>query len=323
MSIDLKDLWIRPCTSMGDVREFIEKYHYSHSVKGITPFLSFEVVLKNAPGTQVGAAIFGVSGQIQTERKYGVYLGSKRHYRPGVVSVELRRFVLLDEVPRNAESFLLGRLLQKLATLGVERIISYADPNQVRADDNGPLRHPDGKHTGLIYHASGFHMVKEAGKTKAVIMQRDFTQDGKTFKAGRRLPIRNLDQYQNFRVRTESDLPVEILAEWRAAFDPDPKKSRAVEWTETATGRKVYVIKTPERRTSLSKRLRAAIACGVAKIEPEDGKILHIKDLFPDMEHYEIANGDGHEPDRPSGKGLDKPSLLHKKSVGIPTPEHP
>lgn len=309
MSIDLKDLWIRPCTSMGDVREFIETYHYSHSIKGITPFLSFEIVLKENPGTQVGAAIFGIPGQIQTERKYGSYLDSKRFYRPGIVAVELRRFVLLDEVPRNSESFLLARLLQKLANLGVERIISYADPNQKRTD------HPDGKHTGLIYHATGFHLVKEAGKTSAVIMQRDFIQDGKIFKAGRRLPVRNLDQYQNFRVRSESDLPEGVFAEWKAAYD----LGRAVLWVEGATERKVYVIKTPERLTSLSKRLRAAIECGAATIEQEEGKILHIKDLFPDMEHYEIPQGDGDEPNRPSGKGLDKPTDSHKKSIRIKT----
>ena len=322
MSIDLKDLWIRPCTSMGDVREFIEKYHYSHSIKGITPFMSFEVVLKDTPGVQVGAAIFGVPGQIQTERKYGAYLGCKEIYRPGVVSVELRRFVLLDEAPKNAESFLLGRLLQKLATLGVERIISYADPNQKRES------HPEGKHTGLIYHAAGFRLIKEAGRTKAIIMQRDFIQDGKTLKAGRRLPIRNWDQYQNFRVERKSDthdpekdlahLP-EILSEWKAAFDPDPKKSRAVVWIEGATNRAVYVIKTPERLTSLSKRLRAAVECGAAKVESEEGKILHIKDLYPGMEHCEVPQGDGHEPNRPSGERLNKPTITHRKSVGIPT----
>ena len=320
MSIDLKDLWIRPCTSMGDVREFIEKYHYSGSIKGITPFLSFEVVLKDRPGTQVGAAIFGTSGQTQTERKFGKYLGSKSDYRPGIVAVELLRFVLLDEIPRNAESFILSRMLQKLVAIGVERVYSYADPNQKREDDDGPLRHPDGKHTGLIYHATGFHLVEQGGKTKAIIMQRDFTKDGKTFKKGRRLPVRNLDQYQNFRVFSKEELPPGISEEWEAAFAKHgTKKNGAVVWKERATGRNVYVIKTPERRTSLSARLRSALDEGAATREPEDRKILHVKDLIPGMEFYEIPQGDGHEPNRPSGERLNQPTFSHKTSVGIST----
>jgi hypothetical protein len=270
---------------MGDIRKFVEEHHYSHSVKGITPFMSFEVVLKDDFQKQVGAAIFGMPGQTQTERKYGEYSASKQETRPGVIAVELRRLVLLDELPKNSESFLLGRMLQKLATLGVERVISYADPNQKRPE------HPDGKHTGLIYCASGFHLVKEAGSTRAAIMQKDFTVDGKTFKKGRRLPIRNLDQYQNFRVRSESELDPKVLHDWKTAVSLE--KPRAICWTERATGRLVYVIKTPEYLTSLSVRLRAAIASGAATLEKEEGKILHIKDLFEGMEYYEIPRGEG------------------------------
>lgn len=238
MEINLSDLWVLPCTSMRDVREFVEKHHYSHSIKGVTPFLSFEVVLKEDHQKQVGAAIFGVGAMTQTKKKFGEYTGTER---PAVRAVELRRFVLLDELPRNSESFVLGNMLKKLATLGVDRIYSYADPNQLRAE------HCDGKHTGVIYSACGFTPVQGGGKTKAIIMQKDF----KEWKKGRRLPVRNLDQYQTFKVKSEGDLDPGVLVEWKTAA----AKGGAVVWKEKA-GRLVYVIKTPERLTLLSKNLR-------------------------------------------------------------------
>jgi hypothetical protein len=270
-------MWIRPCTSMGDVREFVEKHHYSHSVQGITPFLSFEIVRKEDHQQQIGAAIFGAPGQTQTEQKYGEYAGSKQEWRPKYVAVELRRFVLIDELPKNSESWLLSRLLQKLTHLGVDRIISYADPNQQREE------HPDGKHTGLIYRAMGFHKVKAAGKTKAIMMLKDYTEDRKTFKKGRRLPIRNIDQYQNFRVKDKSSLDPKIKIDWETA----KRKDKAVVWTERSTGRSVYVIKTEEYLTSLSKRLRNALKVGAAQFESEEGKILYIKDLRTGMPYFE------------------------------------
>jgi len=100
------------------------------------------------------------------------------------------------------------------------------------------------------------------------------------------LPIRNLDQYKNFRVKTESDLPPEVLFDWEKAA----RNKRAVRWEERKTGHFVYVIKTPQYLTSLSKRLLLALECGAAKRIREKGKILYIKDLTKGMEFYGTPN---------------------------------
>jgi hypothetical protein len=278
------------------------EHHYSQSVKGATPFLCFEVVHKENLQKQVGAAIFGPPGQAQTDATYSEL--SSGSQRPKYVCVELRRFVLLEEEGKNSESFILSRILQKLTHLGVDRVISYADPNQLRDS------HPDGKHTGLIYRAVGFHFKKEAGPTKAIIMAEDFLEDGKTFKKGRRLPIRNLDQYQNFPVYPTSpdngldNLSQQVRLDWLTAarqFDANCKKckeerqktgygcdrhARATRWMARTTGKMVYVIKTEQYLTSLSIRLRHALTTGSAVKEAEDGKILYIKDLHRGMPYF-------------------------------------
>jgi hypothetical protein len=279
--MELDDLWIRPCTNMADVKDFIVKHHYSQSIKGITPFLSFEVVSKTDYQRQLGAAIFGVPGQASTELLYGEYEGSKQTHRPWVVAVELRRFVLLDELPKNSESYLLSRMLQRLEVLGVERIISYADPQQMRPD------HPDRNHTGLIYSATGFHMVNQVKHVSSYLMTRDFEMGGKVFKEGRRIPRRNFDQYKNYRGMTIDDVENEqFRQDWKANIST----GKSVSWVERSTGKNVFIVKIPAHLTSLSKRLRAAVSKGAAVIVPEAGKILWVKDLQRGMVYVETPS---------------------------------
>lgn len=163
----MNDLVVRPC-SFGEAAAFVVKHHYMCSTKGITPTHCYQVT--NRVGVVVGAAIFGKPA----------YRGTEARYSGGLRLVELRRFVLLDECPRNSESKVLGMLLRLLREEGIQRVLSYADPNQKRND------HPEGRHTGLIYRATGFRQVTKAKRTKAVWFN------------GRRYPIRNLDQYRQY-----------------------------------------------------------------------------------------------------------------------------
>jgi len=259
---------------MGDVRDFIVEHHYSHQIKGITPFLSFEVVHKENYQKQLGAAIFGIPGQMNTERKWGEYVGSKQTNRPGVVAIELRRFVLLDELPKNSESYVLAQMLQRLEVLGVERIISYADPNEKRPE------HDDGEHTGLIYSATGFHLISQVGRVSSLMMERDFEMEGKVFKKGTRIPSRNLDQYKNYRSDGLDEIEDEkFKSDWKANLGTGKSKS----WRERATGKTVFIVKTPEHLSLLSRRLRAALDQGAAVRTTEEGKILWVKDLQSGM----------------------------------------
>jgi hypothetical protein len=65
-------------------------------------------------------------------------------------SVELGRFVLLDEVPFNGESWLLGRCLRLLRQQGMRGVVSFSDPFP-RTTAEGRLVFPG--HTGTIYQA--------------------------------------------------------------------------------------------------------------------------------------------------------------------------
>ena len=100
------------------IRDFVESNHYSHNINGLKTSYCFRVVLKSN-NALVGAIIFG---ELSTTswKKYGQ---SEKDV------LELRRLVLLDECPKNSESYVVGfclRWLKKNSTYKV--VISYADP---------------------------------------------------------------------------------------------------------------------------------------------------------------------------------------------------
>lgn len=71
---------------------------------------------------------------------------------PAVESVELGRFVLEDEVPGNAESWMLARCHEYLLAAGVAGVVSFSDPVPRRLP-SGVLVKPG--HIGTIYQAKG------------------------------------------------------------------------------------------------------------------------------------------------------------------------
>jgi hypothetical protein len=242
----LQDLWIESCLH-SEAAAFVVKYHYTHSVKGMTPIYSYRVLDKKSKQV-VGAAIFGIPAQIQTLNRYSNN-GSIR-------LVELRRLVLLDAAPRNSESVVLSVMFRLLKKEGVQRILSYADPNEKREN------HPDGAHTGLIYRATGFHLIKRAGTTKAIWWK------------GRRYPIRNIDQYNNYHLEPP----------W---WDKIPDNKKILREEKYKNGkRQVWVAKIPRERILINQKLRAAMIKGEAELRIESGKIGYIKDLEKGMPYF-------------------------------------
>jgi hypothetical protein len=130
-------------TSIENVAEFVETHHYSKSVKGITPEFCFCVRYQTEI---IGAAIFGPPGMKNARLKYSEG-GSVR-------LTELRRFVLIDDTPRNSESRVLGLMFRDLAKQGVQRILSYADPSH--------------GHVGTIYRATGFQFIGQGTRTRVL-----------------------------------------------------------------------------------------------------------------------------------------------------------
>lgn len=129
-SRSLQALIVEECSS-ADVRTFIEEHHYMGSIAGVTPSNCFKVMLD---GRLVGAAIFGLPAMREPLEKYSEFGKYKL--------LELRRFVMVDDTPRNAESKSIAVMLRILQRHGVQRILSYADPTY--------------GHVGTIYKALGF-----------------------------------------------------------------------------------------------------------------------------------------------------------------------
>lgn len=114
-----------------EITEFVEKWHYSGSINGVLSTFCFKLM----DGEKIiGAAIFGRVGMANVWKKYAK--------SPNDL-LELRRLCLVDEAPRNSESFFIGKMLRILRTFTTYKtIISYADTNK--------------GHIGTIYQATNF-----------------------------------------------------------------------------------------------------------------------------------------------------------------------
>lgn len=149
----LQSLRVDPC-EIADIQPVIERVHYSHSIFGVTVTRCYAV---RVGAEIVGGAVFGLPAGAGVARKYGA---------EGLV--ELRRFVLTDECPRNAESRVLAVMLRDLKRSGLRRVLSYADPAH--------------GHRGVIYSALGFTYRGTTSKRKHVMWK------------GKKYPDRNIHQ---------------------------------------------------------------------------------------------------------------------------------
>ncbi len=119
-------------------KSFVERHHYS----GRYVAARFRFGLFRH-GALVGVAVF--SHPCNDRVLTNVFGG-----RP-TDSVELGRFVLLDEVPFNGETWMLARCLHQLRQRGLRGVVSFSDPVPRNTTD-GRLLFPG--HVGTIYQAS-------------------------------------------------------------------------------------------------------------------------------------------------------------------------
>lgn len=159
----LQFLRVEECP-IADVRAFIEQNHCLKSVSGVTSQYCFKVMLN---GQMVGAAIFGLPGMRETIEKYS---------EQGKFNlVELRRFCMVDDTPRNAESKSIAVMLRIIKKYCVQRVLSYADPNF--------------GHVGTIYKALGFGLFGQTSVNSVVLYR------------NRSVKRRNLDRYKRWSTR--------------------------------------------------------------------------------------------------------------------------
>lgn len=128
-----------------EIRDFIEEYHYSHNINGTIANYCFALYRKS-DNVMVGAMFYGKMAMANQYKKYGEI----------DEVMELRRLVLIDDTPKNTESYFIGQSLRWLKRNSpVKTIVSYADPNY--------------GHSGIIYRATNFEHVGMTSAGRVII----------------------------------------------------------------------------------------------------------------------------------------------------------
>lgn len=130
------DYEVAEITDDSTARAFVERHHYEHSF----PAARLRVGLYRA-GELVGVAVFS-----QPASQAALFAALPFAER----GVELGRFVLLDSVPANGESWFLARAFE-LARGRFDAVVSHSDPH-ARRSQSGELVFPG--HVGTIYQAT-------------------------------------------------------------------------------------------------------------------------------------------------------------------------
>jgi len=192
---------VAPIASDRVARGFVREHHYAATM----PPARFRYGLYR--GEQlVGVAVFTVAQRSATYRGL-----------PGP-GVDLGRFVLLDDVPANGETWFLARCFEILRGEGLGCVVSFSDPMQRRTAAGDIVF---GGHLGTIYQA---HNATYLGTSKAETKW--LLPDGKVIPNRSLSKIRKRDQgwagaaatLERFGadpLRADDD-PVAWVARWRA-----------------------------------------------------------------------------------------------------------
>jgi hypothetical protein len=124
---DLYSLYYNDNIIDDETKDFIKTWHYSKSSRSQQQKHVFKLVDK--ANRLVGVAIYGNP--------------MSRHFNSSEV-IELRRLCLIDDTPKNTESYFIAKTLKWLEkNTSYTSVVSFADPNH--------------GHSGTIYKASNFH----------------------------------------------------------------------------------------------------------------------------------------------------------------------
>ena len=134
---------VQPCERK-EIRDFIEKWHYSHNINGLLSQYCFKLMDGD---TMVGAMIYGGLGMANCWKKYAE---NKEDI------IELRRLCCIDDTPKNTESYFIGKTLKwLLKNTSIKKVISYADNTY--------------GHRGVIYQASNFKHLGKTAKGRVIM----------------------------------------------------------------------------------------------------------------------------------------------------------
>ena len=133
-----------------EIKEFIETWHYSHSINGLSATHCFGLYYKNV---LIGGMIYGrlaMKGQSvkyqDTQVRDAVKAGIITETDADMTVIELRRLACIDDTARNTESYFISRTLKWLKRhTDIRTVVSYADTYY--------------GHQGIIYQAANFQLL--------------------------------------------------------------------------------------------------------------------------------------------------------------------
>lgn len=127
-----------------DVAAFIETWHYSKSINGCIS--DFCYALFDETGKMKGAMFYGRMAMANQHKRFSSEASEV---------IELRRLCCVDDTPRNAESYFIGRSLRLLKKDWKGKVVvSYADKEY--------------GHAGTIYKASNFKQLDDVKGAKVI-----------------------------------------------------------------------------------------------------------------------------------------------------------
>jgi hypothetical protein len=140
----VRDFKVLQC-SRKEIVDFIEFWHYSKNVNGLTTDFCFKLI--DADGNMIGAMIYGKIAMANVWKKY-----ASNEFE----LIELKRLCCVDNTPKNTESFFIGNTLRWLKkNTKIKTVISYADTTY--------------SHEGTIYKASNFKHLGMTAKGKVIM----------------------------------------------------------------------------------------------------------------------------------------------------------
>jgi hypothetical protein len=157
------------------VEDFIRKYHYSRSIRGLHISFCFGLFTPNGKfgiPTLIGSMMFGIPAMAGVAESY-------MPEEPKSV-IELNRLCCIDGTPTNTESYFIGKAIRWIKQhTDYKLILSYADTKQ--------------GHDGVIYKATNFIHLGMTSLSRALIA------DGEVYHA--RMLTKKSPKFENIRQR--------------------------------------------------------------------------------------------------------------------------
>lgn len=217
-------------------KAFVEAHHYSRSY----PAARYRVGLYRRD-VLAGVAVF--SQPTNNKTTANVFPSAENR-----CTVELGRFVLLDDVPANGETWFLARAFDLLRSAGVRGVVSFSDPVP-RSTLEGAMVMPG--HVGTIYQAfNGRCLGRGTARTLRLL------PDGRVFSDRSSQKVRTGERGWRY----AADLLVEFGAE-RLLF-----KESGREWLAAWLPRLTRSVRHPgnwKYAWALDRRLRKELPAGV------------------------------------------------------------